>query len=448
MGDAPLNLGWTLGELATELSGELVGPDATVARVSTDTRSDLSDALFVAVRGERFDGNTFAGDAIEQGAVAVVVDADANVDVEPRIVVPDTAEALLGLAAKRRAELTMPVVAITGSTGKTSTKDLIAAGIDGAWASPRSFNNEIGVPLTVLGTPDDATALVLEVGSRGKGHIEWLGKGIDPDVAVVTNLGVVHLETFGSEEGLADAKYELIAMLGDGGTAIVPADEPRLRRGTSAREITFGAGSADVSFGDVALDAVGRPSFSLVVGDAIHDVSLGVAGSHQALNAAAACGVAVALGLDLEAFAASMASTSGSDWRMDVHTGRYTVVNDAYNANPQSIEAALRTVVEMDGNHTIAVLGPMAELGSVCEREHMRIGGLACELGIDHLIVVGPDHGYVLGAAPIVANAAGFEEAADTLHAIVEPGDVVLVKASRAAGLERLAIALVEDSAT
>lgn len=448
MGDTRVHLGWTLAELATELAGELVGADATIASVSTDTRSDLGGALFVAVRGERFDGNAFASDAIDRGAVAVVVDADAQVDVEPRIVVSDTAEALLGLAAKRRGELTMPVVAITGSTGKTSTKDLIAAGIEGAWASPRSFNNEVGVPLTVLGTPDDATALVLEVGSRGKGHIEWLGRAIAPDVAVVTNLGVVHLETFGSEDGLADAKYELIAMLGDRGTAIVPADEPRLRRGTSARELTFGQGAADVSFDDVALDSVGRPTFTLNIGTTTYDVSLAVAGSHQAFNAAAACGVALALGLDLRQFASSMASTSGSDWRMDVHSGRFTVVNDAYNANPQSIEAALRTVVNMAGNRTIAVLGPMAELGSVCEVEHTRIGALALELGVDHLIVVGSDHGYVLGAAPILANAAGLEEAADTLHAIVEPGDVVLVKASRAAGLERLAIALVEDSAT
>lgn len=448
MDESYVQLGWTLGELATELSGVLTGSDATIARVSIDTRSELGSALYVAVRGERFDGNAFAREAIDGGAAAVVVDEDAGVDVEPRIEVPDTAKALLGLAAKRRAELKMPVVAITGSTGKTSTKDLIAAGIDGAWASPRSFNNEVGVPLTVLGTPDDATALILEVGSRGEGHIEWLCDAIAPDVAVVTNLGVVHLETFGSEDGLADAKYELIAMLGDRGTAIVPADEPRLRRGTAAHEITFGGGGADVRLGAVDLDAVGRPTFSLDVGTASYDVSLSVAGGHQALNAAAAFGVALALDLDLEQFASSMASTSGSDWRMDVHQGTFTVVNDSYNANPQSVEAALRTVVEMDGDHIIAVLGPMAELGSVCEFEHRRIGALAEQLGIDHLIVVGSDHGYVLGAPSIIRNAADLEEAGDTLHAIVEPGDVVLVKASRAAGLERLAIALVEDSAT
>jgi len=448
MRESSVDLGWALSELAAELSGQLIGSDATIARVSTDTRDDLGGALFVAVRGERFDGNAFARDAIAAGAAGVVVDTDAGVDVEPRIEVPATADALLGLAAKRRNELTVPVVAITGSTGKTSTKDLIAAGIDGAWASPRSFNNEVGVPLTVLGTPDDATALILEVGSRGAGHIEWLGEAVAPDVAVVTNLGVVHLETFVSEQGLADAKYELIAMLDDHGTAIVPADEARLRRGTAAREITFGRGRADVHIGEVDLDAVGRPTFSLDVGRKTYDVSLGIAGAHQSLNAAAALGVALALDLDLERFVTAMATTSGSDWRMDVHSGAITVVNDAYNANPQSVEAALRTIVEMEGGHTIAVLGPMAELGSVCEVEHRRIGALAQELGVDHLIVVGADHGYLLGAQEIVRNAADLKVAEDTLHAIVEPGDVVLVKASRAAGLERLAIALVEDFAT
>jgi len=442
------SLGWTLGELASELSGELIGSDARVDRISIDTRENLAGALFVAVRGERFDGNTFASDAIAAGAVGVIVDVDAAVDVEPRIVVGNAAAALLGLAAKRRSELTVPVIAITGSTGKTSTKDLLAAGIEGAWASPRSFNNEVGVPLTVLATPDHATALILEVGSRGVGHIAWLRSAVVPDVSIVTNLGVVHLETFGSVEGLANAKYELIEMLADEGTAIVPADEPRLRRGTAARELTFGTSDADVRIGRVALDAVGRPTFTLDIGAVTYEVSLGVSGAHQALNAAAAFGAAAALDLDLDRFAANVGASSGSDWRMDVHVGDFTVVNDAYNANPQSVEAALRTIVAMKGARRIAVLGPMAELGPVCEIEHRRIGALAEDLGIDHVIVVGVDHGYALGGRTIIRNAADLEEAVDTLHAIVEPGDVVLVKASRAAGLEQLAIALVEDFVT
>ena len=452
MSGSSVDLGWALSEIATRIGGSLVGRDAIVSAVSTDSRGVSAGELFVAIVGERFDGHDYAEAALGAGACAVVVERGRGLDCEPRIEVDSTAEALLGLAAIRRGELTIPVVAITGSSGKTSTKDLIASGIDGAWSSPRSFNNEVGVPLTVLTTPDEAEVLVLEVGSRGKGHIRWLADAIKPDISVVTNLGVVHLETFGSEAGLADAKYELIELLGDTGTAIVPADEPRLHRGGDHRQLTFGpahhaGGDVDVAFADVQLDDLGYPTFLLSASGTSHEVTLSVAGSHQAANAAAATAVAVALGLDVETFITRMSNTRGSDWRMDVHDGRFTVVNDAYNANPQSVEAALRTIIEMPHRRAIAVLGPMAELGPVCEAEHARIGALAQALGIDDLIVVGPDHGYVLGAPGLVRNVADSGEAADTLHAVVEPGDVVLVKASRSAGLERLALSLAEDAA-
>lgn len=443
-----ISLGWDLPDIAAAVGGRLIGTPTVIERVSTDSREQLDGALFVAIRGQIFDGHDYARAALEGGASAALAEANAGLSVEPRIEVTDTGDALLALAAKRRAELTMPVVAITGSTGKTSTKDLISAGIEGCWASPRSFNNEIGVPLTVLSTPDDATALVLEVGSRGGGHITWLTDAIAPDIAVVTNLGVVHLETFGSEAGLADAKYELIHMLDAEGTAVVPSDEPRLLRDHAADRITFGSEAGDVRYGHVELDARGRPSFVIYIAGRAIPIELEIVGAHQAPNAAAAMGVALALGLDLDDFANRLGRTTGSAWRMDVHTGRFTVVNDAYNANPQSVEAALRTVVAMGGRRAIAVLGPMAELGSVCEREHCRIGELARDLGVDELVVVGADHGYVLGADGLVRNAADLEDAADILHAIAEPGDVVLVKASRSAGLERLAIALAEDAAT
>ncbi|MDJ0792162.1 MAG: UDP-N-acetylmuramoyl-tripeptide--D-alanyl-D-alanine ligase [Acidimicrobiia bacterium] len=443
-----VNLGWTLRQMADAVTGDLVGDgDAVVSHVATDSRRDVTGALFVALVGERFDGHAYADQARSEGAVGVLVEAGRGCDVTPRIEVPSTGQALLELAAKRRRELSIPVVAITGSSGKTSTKDLVAAGLPGSWASPRSFNNEIGVPLTVLGTPTGATALILEVGSRGRGHISWLADAVAPDISVVTNLGVVHLETFGSEAGLADAKHELIELLGEGGVAIVPADESRLRRGAAPREITFGDSSADVTYGEVRLDEAGRAMFTITTSAGMWPVHLAVSGAHQAANAAAAVAVAVALDADVGAFIARLDQTTGSQWRMDVHTGRFTVVNDAYNANPQSVEAALRTIVEMPHHKTIAVLGPMAELGHVCESEHRRMGALAVDLGIDEMIVVGPDHGYVLGAGPLVRNAMDSQDAADTLHAIVEPGDVVLVKASRAAGLEHLALALARDAA-
>jgi UDP-N-acetylmuramoyl-tripeptide--D-alanyl-D-alanine ligase len=443
-----VDLGWTLGRITDRLAGRLVG-DRTVAitSVSTDSRDLTAGALFVAIVGERFDGHDHASSAMAAGAVCVVVDATSGVTVTPRIEVDDTGQALLDLAAMRRDELSIPVVAITGSTGKTSTKDLVAGSIAGAWASPRSYNNEIGVPLTVLATPDDATALILEVGSRGPGHIRWLGPAVRPDVAVITNLGVVHLETFGSERGLADAKYEIVEMLGPDGTAVLPFGEERLDRGGSVRRITFGRDGADVAVSDIVVDAFGVPTFTITSGGASHAGRLQLAGEHQALNAAAAAAVAVALGLDVGGFLERMGSATGSAWRMDVHRGRFTVVNDAYNANPQSMASALRTVAAMQAGRKFAILGPMAELGPVCEASHRAVGELAAALGFTRIVVVGPDHGYVLGAGEVAVNATDLREAADTLLAVVEPGDVVLVKASRSAGLERLAFDLIEEAA-
>lgn len=441
------DLGWRLADIAGHLGGNLVGePETPVASVTIDSRNVDADALFVAIAGEHFDGHDFAAEAMEAGAVAVVVGRARHVEVEPRIEVDDTLEALRSLAVRRRDELEVPVVAITGSTGKTSTKDLIAAGIPGAWASPRSYNNEVGVPLTVLATPMDATALIVEVGSRGTGHIAWLASAIRPDVAVVTNLGVVHLETFGSPAGLADAKFELIESLGSTGTAIIPSDEERLARPIPQHTLTFGPAPADVEVANVGVDPGGGSRFTLDVGSRSFDVSLAMAGKHQAYNAAAAVSVAHALELPIRAFIERMSSAVGSLWRMDVHReGRYTIINDAYNANPQSVASALETVAHMPGR-SLAVLGPMAELGSVCEEEHRAMGHLAASLGFHRVIVVGADHGYVLGAPGIVEHATDITAAMDTLSGVLESGDVVVVKASRSAGLERLALSLIKES--
>ncbi|MEZ5176248.1 MAG: UDP-N-acetylmuramoyl-tripeptide--D-alanyl-D-alanine ligase [Acidimicrobiia bacterium] len=437
---------WTLAAAAESIGGSVVGTRGLVVHsVTTDSRIVPPDSLFVAVVGERFDGHDFARDAIDAGAVAAVVERGRS-DVVPRIEVDDVAEALVGLAAKRRAEITAPVIAVTGSTGKTSTKDLLAAGIEGSWASPRSYNNEVGVPLTVLATPSDATALVIEAGSRGEGNLQWLARCMQPDVSVITNLGVVHLETFGSPEGLANAKYELVEMLGPDGVAVVPADEPGLLRESRIRTLTFGSTTAaDVCATVDAIDAAGRPTITLTCGGWRRTIALATAGRHQASNAAAALAAASAIGIDLDRFADGMATATGSEWRMDVHHGTFTVVNDAYNANPQSMESAMRTISQMPGR-PIAVLGPMAELGSVCEREHRRIGELASRLGFAEVFVVGPDHGYGLGAPELVRKAADIDTLADTLRSALRPGDVVLVKASRSAGLERLALQLIEDA--
>jgi len=438
-------LDWTLATVAAATGGVVDGdPTMPVGSVSTDSRSVDPGAVFVAVRGETHDGHDYAADAVASGAVAALVERGTHPDLIPRVDVADTASALRDLAAFRRAELSMPVVAITGSTGKTSTKDLLASAVPGSWASPRSYNNEIGVPLTVLSAPADATALILEVGSRGIGHIKWLMPAIRPDVAVITNLGVVHFETFGSRDAIADGKWELVEGLAVGGTAVLPDDEPRLRREHPGPTLTFGEGwGAAIRVGDVTVDAAGRPSFDLSSCGRAFRVTLRMSGSHNARNAAAALGAAVAIGVEPEAATAAMTSAVASPWRMEIHEGRFSVVNDSYNANPTSMTAALTTVASMPGR-SHAVLGEMAELGSIARAEHERIGALAADLGFASVLTVGHDHGLAAAAGGL--NVATVDEAIDAVLERVAPGDVILVKASRAVGLEVVAHALVEEA--
>ncbi len=442
-----LTAAWRLDEVARIVGGRLVGSGAPrVEEVTTDSRRVARGALFVALRGSRRDGHDFVAPALAAGAVAVVVDRP--VEVRPRIEVPDTQRALRDLGARRRDELAaVPAVAVTGSTGKTSTKDLLGAAIPGAWASPRSYNNEIGVPLTVLGAPADATALVLEVGSRAVGQIRWLASVLRPRVAVITNLGVVHLETFGSRDALADAKWEIVEALEPNGTAVLPAGEARLKgRRHRGRTVTFGReADADVAVSDLETDEGGRPRFTLRVEGERRRVRLRLVGAHQAVNAAAATAAARALGVDLEAIVAGLAEAAGSPWRMQIHRGRFTVVNDAYNANPDSMDAALRTVAAMGGRR-LAVLGRMAELGPITEAAHVAVGRLIATLGFSHVVVVGEDHGLVAAAGGIASRVEDREEAVARILDVVRPGDVVLVKASRSVGLEHVADALTREA--
>jgi UDP-N-acetylmuramoyl-tripeptide--D-alanyl-D-alanine ligase len=440
-----MTLHWTLAEVVAAVGGSSSGdPGTAITSVGIDSRQITTGELFVAVAGDRFDGHDFVTDALDQGAAAAVVSASERSGWSNIVRVADTQAALRDLAAARRRELEVPVAAVTGSTGKTSTKDLLGAALPVSWASPRSYNNEFGVPLTVLATPDSARYLVVEVGSRGPGHIAWLMPAVLPDVAIITNLGVVHLETFGTVEQLTAAKWELVEALGAGGTAVVPIDDSRLHRSHRGRTVTFGESSrADVFVTGITLDDQGRPSFTLTCDVGERRVGLQMAGRHQAVNAAAAVAAGRALGVELDTLVIGLESAQGSPWRMEVHEGPITVVNDSYNANPDSVVAALETVAELPGRH-VAVLGRMAELGPVAEQEHLRVGGLVERLGYAAVIVVGDDPGIARGAGRIARPVETFEEAESVLRGFLREGDVVLVKASRAVGLESLAQRLIE----
>jgi UDP-N-acetylmuramoyl-tripeptide--D-alanyl-D-alanine ligase len=423
-------------EIAGATGGAVSGPDVSVDGACIDSRLVRGGELFVALRGAR-DGHDFVGAAVDAGAAACLV----TTGVAGRgtsIVVPDTFVALTELATAARHRLPARVVGITGSVGKTSTKDLLAAALARRWrvsASPKSFNNELGVPLTVLGAPDDVEALVVEMGARGRGHVASLCAVARPVVGVVTTVGLSHTAFFGSVDDVAVAKGELVEALPAQGTAVLNAEVPlvaAMAARTRARVLTFGVATGDVRADEVTVGGDLRARFRLRSpwGDA--PVTLEVRGHHQVANALAAAAAALACDTPLDDVAAGLGDARISPWRMQVARAPSgaVVVNDAYNANPLSTEAALRALAELPARRRTAVLGVMAELGPVGPAEHARMAALAADLGIRVIAVAAPDYGG--------EQAASADEALDRLGP-VGPGDAVLVKGSRAAGLEVVA---------
>jgi len=430
---------WRAEAIADAVGGVLSGPDTDVTGATIDSRSVVGGELFVPVRAAR-DGHDFIGRALDAGAAACLSAEGAGPGTT--ILVDDTASALADLGRAARLRIGERVVGITGSAGKTSTKDLLASVLGGPFrtaASERSFNNELGVPLTLVNAADDTEVVVVEMGARGVGHIAALCSIAHPTVGVVTNVGLAHTEMLGSLDNVARAKAELIESLPPSGTALLNADDPRvaaMRSVSSAEVLTYGVNSGDVRACDMSLDGELRPSFRLTSSWGSVDVRLGVRGAHNAANAVAAAAAALALGVPLEDVAAGLGRAHPSPWRMELNRSLDggLVLNDAYNANPASTEAALRSLAALDATRRVAVLGPMLELGERSAAEHARIGALVRSLGIDLLVTVG---------APSYEG----EDVADIAGAIalvgpVGPGDAVLVKGSRAAGLERLATVL------
>lgn len=448
-------------EIAKRAGGEVLAgdPEARVASFAFDSRALAAGAAFVALRGHR-DGHDFVADAFRAGAHVAIVDHRPE-QCEPNagqalVRVDDTLAALQDVARSVRAErAALRVVAVAGSTGKTTTKDLLAAALTplGAHANPESYNNEFGLPLTLLNAPASAKVVVTEMGERVPGDLAHLCAIAEPDVAVVTNVGLAHAEHLGGTEGAAATFGELLGALPSDGLAVLSADDEwtaRLAAGCAARVVTVGFGTdADYRVEDVALDGTLVPSFRL--GPARFDLAL--RGAHQVVNAAmAAVAAHVAFGLPWDEIAPLLRTARTARWRMELveSPGGVTVLNDAYNANPASMEAALRALAHLDvGGRRIAVLGDMRELGDHAEREHARIGTLAAEIGVDRVIGVGAG-GVLIARA---ASAAGVDvievpdapAALGELEGSLRAGDAVLVKASRALGLQVVADALARE---
>ncbi len=458
----------TLAEVAAAVGGTLAdAPDPQVrvtGDVELDSRRIVPGGLFVALAGERVDGHEHAAGAVAAGAAGVLAARPVGV---PAVVVPDVPAALAALATAVLARLPgVTVVGVTGSSGKTSTKDLLAqllATLGPTVAPPGSFNNELGHPYTVLRATEQTRFLVLEKSSRGLGHIAWLTRIARPRIGVVLNVGSAHLGEFGSRDVVALAKGELVEALPADGVAVLNADDPLVRAmaaRTAARVVLAGeAADADVRATGVELDEHGRASYELVTAGGSVPVRLAGHGAHQVGNSLAAAAVALELGMPLPAVADALALARPlSRWRMEVteRADGVLLVNDAYNANPESMAAALRALRTMArGRRSWAVLGAMGELGEAAAEEHRRVGELAARLGVDRLVVVGPDAAGIHDAAGREPGWAGetvhvpdVPAALDLLRAELRPEDVVLVKASRAAGLERVALALADPPAS
>lgn len=457
--------------MAAAVDGRLLGPAGrlTVSRVSTDSRTIRKNDLFVALRGENHDGHFYLDQVMRAGAKAAIVEArnplyerfHSSCNGFPVIEVTDALKALGDLAAWVREGLDIEVVGITGSTGKTCTKDFVVAALSAMYAvaaSPGSYNNEIGAPLTVFKAGTGHQVMVCEMGARRRGDIERLAGIVKPGTGIITNIGPSHLGVFGAEKDIAQAKAELAeALPGDGTLFLNSGDRWSnwIAKRTEARVIRFGEDrGALYRASRVRLDPAGRPSF-LMTGPGFRvEVELLAAGRHQVLNALAASACAHRMGVPPEEIAVGLKGASVSAWRLEVtETGDgCTVINDSYNANPDSMKAALEALSSIGaGRRKIAVLGGMAELGSESKRFHEEVGRRAVEYDVDLLVAIGRgarDYARAANESGLPRGSAfrceDTEEARVVLCQVMEPGDVVLVKASRVYGFESLAASLTE----
>lgn len=437
------------------VSGDLSLP---VTGVSIDSRTLVPGEAFFAIRGHQRDGHAHVGEAARRGAACLVVHAlpDEACAGVPLVLVDDTTAALGRLARVHRARLTLPVVAVTGSNGKTTTKELAAAVLATRFQvlrSPASFNNQWGLPLTLLRLGPAHRAAVVEIGTNAPGEVAALAALARPTVGVVTTVAAVHTEFLGSIEGVREEKAALVRALPADGHAVLNADDPRvlgMRRDTAARVVTFGTrASADVRLDGPVSEAGGALAFTIVHAGDRARARVPLAGRHNAVNALAAAGVGVALGLPLADIARGLGAARPVKGRCVWHErGGVRILDDSYNANPVSMGAALETLAAERGRgRLVAVLGDMLELGDLADEAHRELGRRAAAQGVSALLGIGPR----MAAAEREARAAGlrethhaatFEDAVAWLLEHLAPGDVVLVKGSRGMRLERVVEAL------
>ena len=455
----------TLAEVATTVGGTLApaGSDTAETVVSgevhTDSRKVVPGSIFFALPGEETDGHLFAAAAVDNGAVLLVVHRALDLPVS-QLVVGDGYVALADLArevvARVRSKGRLKVVAVTGSNGKTTTKNMLRAVLEGEGATVApwgSFNNHVGAPISMLGIDDDTRFLVVEMGASAIGEISQLISIVTPDVGIVLKVGLAHVGEFGGPEAVQTAKSEMVTDLPATAVAVLNADDGRvvpMAGLTQARVVWFGLDdTAEVRAVDVAATASGT-TFTLVVDAVEHPVRLRILGEHHVMNALATIAAARALGVPVERSVPAIEALARAErWRMELleRPDGVVVINDAYNASPDSMAAALKTLAQVTrpDQRSVAILGEMAELGEYADEEHDRIGRLAVRLNIQKLVVVGHNARHIHNAAGLEGSWDGesvlvgtADEAYDLLRDQLREGDVVLVKSSGSAGLRFL----------
>ena len=438
---------FTLQEAAAALGLPQMQAQATLADVCTDTRKIQPGSLFVCLRGERFDGHTFAPQAAQLGAAALLVDHPVDADV-PQLVVTDTGKALLQLAGWYRRRFQLPVVGLTGSVGKTTTKEFIALVLGAKYNTLKTqgnLNNEIGVPQMLFRLEDSHTAAVIEMGMNHFGEISRLTRAVAPTVGLITNIGVSHIENLGSRAGILQAKLEILEGMAPDAPLIVNIDNDMLRTVKLGERplLTFAIDdqSADFTATDIA-EQGSTTAFTVHHSTFTQPVTIPTVGIHNVYNALAAMAVGYVTGVDPAAAAAALANYVPAGMRQNlVQVGGVQVIEDCYNASPDSMRAALQTLGKLPVHRRYAVLGAMLELGDYAKEAHTQVGKMAAENGIDGVLAYGADAAYIVEAA----KQAGLENARlfDTKEALaqalaqqVQPGDGVLFKGSRGMHLE------------
>lgn len=454
---------FSIDEVIRATGGKLLGGagDVRFSGISTDSRKILPGELFVAIIGERFDGHKFLGDALAAGAAGAVISElpSGEMPGSPLIHVPDTRQALLGLARWHRMRFEIPVAAITGSTGKTTTKDMAFHVLRQRFRTLRSeanFNNEIGLAQVLLSLSHDVEALVVELGMRAPGEIRDLARAALPSIGAITNVGVTHIERLGSQENIAKAKRELIEELPQSGVAILNADDPyviEMAPWARGKVLTYGIRkAADLCASDIKDLGISGTGCTFNFRGQRFDVQIPAPGIHHVYDALAASCIGLALGLEPSEIREGLLRFVPSPMRMEVIRldGDIILINDAYNSNPTSLESSLRTLEAVGaGRRKIAILGDMLELGPIAWDAHVRMGELALAAGVDILITVGEcslaasDRAKALGMKEDrVHHYSSNREAASMAAKTMAPGDCILVKGSRGMKMEEIVRAL------